>query len=355
MPADITSYQGRDLVAVNSNRGHPWHMLGEMVSEDMTMRQALELVNVHDEEVRSKPLFVVADETTTEEWTPGESWVRVKDLEKVDGDIAVAINSNKFGTMSTATENYHPIQRRDLLAMAYVIVGLTDDERKGFIDTIGNLGKRGDTFFAYIRVPDIVIDPEGIHDVIEHGLFVATSFNQTLANTIGYSPVRPVCRNTVTMALGKLNQTIKVRHTKNSEDRIKQAAVALEYVGAVEEEMVKRAETMLQVDGDKAFKAIVDHFYDVDDKTITEKGRTQRRRARNGIHRLYDGRGNTAADLVGKNGWAAFQAFIEYKDHEVSTKGHGRVQQLTRAKNAVLPGKVVNDKIKASEIILSLN
>lgn len=355
MPADITELQGKHLVAVNMNRGHPWHMLGEMVTEDMTMEQALNKVGILDEVVRRKTLYVINDLATTKT-IEDEKWVRVSHLEEVDADIAMAINSTKFGTISTATKGYHPIQRRDLLQMAYEIVGLTDDENKGYIDTIGNLGERGDTFFAYIRVPDIVIDPEGIHDVIEHGLFVATSYNGKLANTIGYSPVRPVCRNTVTMALGRVSQTIRAKHTKNSEARIQEAAVALEYAGAVEKEMVKRAETMLKIDGEKAFQEIVNHFYDMDDKSLSQKSRTQRTRARNAIRRLYDGPRNTATDLVGENGWAAYQAFIEYKDHETSTKGQERtVKQMTRARNAVLPGKVVNDKIKASEIVLSLN
>jgi len=354
MPADITELNGKHLVAANVTRGHPWHMLGEIVTEDMGIEQALREVQVHDENIRRKPLFVVADGATTKEWVPGESWVRVSALERVDDDVAVAINSTKFGTISTASNSYHPIQRRDLLQTAYDIVGLTDNEHKGFIDTIGNLGPHGDTFFAYIRVPDIVIDPEGIADTIEHGLFVATSFNQTLANTIGYTSVRPVCRNTVNMALGKLSQTIKVRHTRHSEKRIQEAAVALEYAGAVEAEMIKRAEQMLKVDGDRAFRAIVDHFYDVGDKDLSDKAKTQRLRARGTIHRLYQGANNTASGLVGENGWAAYQAYVEFKDHEVDTKGTGRAQQLTRARNAVLPGKTVNDKIKASELVLAL-
>jgi phage/plasmid-like protein (TIGR03299 family) len=355
MPADLTELNGQHLVAVNVNRGHPWHMLGEMVDQDMTMEQALELVGVRDEEVRHKELFTVADGATRIKMTVhGETgdWIRVRHLEPVDNDVAVAINSTVFGTISTASNGYHPIQRRHLLQTAYDIVGLTDDEGKGYIDTIGNLGPHGDTFFAYIRVPDIVIDPNGIHDIIEHGLFVATSFNQVLANTIGYSPIRPVCRNTVTMALGNLSQTIKVRHTKNSEQRIHQAAVALEYAGAVEAEMVKRAEEMLKVDGEKAFQAIVDNFYNLDDESLSDKAQSQRTRIRTTIRRLYDGQDNTATRLVGENGWAAYQAFVEFKDHESNLKG--KDQSITRARNAVLPGKTVNDKIKASELVLAL-
>lgn len=355
MPADITELNNQHLIAVNMSRGHPWHMLGEMVTEDMSMEEALKQVQVHDEEVRQKTLYTVKDGATKKAWVEGENWVRVSDLELVDPDVSVAINSTKFGTISTASESYHPIQRRDLLAIAYDIVGLADQEGiAGHIDTIGNLGLRGDTFFAYIRVPDIVIDPGGVADVIEHGLFVATSFNQTLANTIGYSPIRPVCRNTVTMALGALSQTIRAKHTRHSEERIKQAALALRYVGAVEEEMVRRAEYMLRVDGEKAMTTILDHFYDVKDEGLSSKAKTQRNRARNAISRLYEWPGNTTSDLVGKNGWAAYQAFVEFKDHETDTKGKGRTQSLTRARNAVLPGKVVQDKIKASELVLAL-
>lgn len=358
MSADITEKDGKQLVAVNWDRGNPWHMLGEQVDHDMGREEALALVGVLNEEIRHKDLWTVADTATTARFTVkgvDEPWIRVKDLEKVDNDVAVGINSTEFGTISTASKGYHPIQRRDLLQIAYDIVGLGKQEDKDtFIDTIGNLGPRGDTFFAYIRVPDIVIDPGGVADVIENGLFVATSYNQSLANTLGWSPIRPVCRNTVTMGLGGLQQAIRARHTKNSEERIKQAAVALQYIGAVEEEMIKRAEEMLKIDGHKAMKTVLDHFYDVNDEGLGDKAKTTRLRQRNTIINLLNGKDNTTSDLVGFNGYAAFQAFVEFKDHESDVKGKGQVAQRTRARNAVLPGKTVDDKIKASDLILAL-
>lgn len=354
MPANLSEVNGRVAAAFNTERGMPWHKLGQHLDKDMTIDQALEMAMVGEEVVRQKDLWVVKDSATTARFTvkgEEEPWVRVSDLEKVDGEIAVGINSTVFGTMSTATKSYHPTQRKELLQIAYDITGLAEGD--AHVDTIGNLGKRGELFFAYVRVPQIIIDPQGVCDEIEHGLMLVTSFDQTYANTLGYGTVRPVCANTVKVGLGSLQQVIKAKHTKNSEARIREAALALDYAGAVEAELVKRAEAMLKVDGQKALETVKDRFYPIE-KGMTQNAVTTRRRARGMIQRLYDGANNTASSLLGDNGWAAYQAFIEYKDHYSDVKGNGHVRELTRARNALLPGKVTNDKITASELILAL-
>lgn len=353
---DISVKDGKHLVAVNWDRGHPWHMLGERVNHDMTQEEALTLVGVLEEDIRHKPLYVVQDDATTAEFEVRgvkERWIRVSHLDEVPDDVAVAINSTVFGTISTASSFYHPIQRRDLLTMAYDITGLMDEEHKGYVDTIGNLGSYGDTFFAYIRVPDIVIDPNGVADVIENGLFVATSYDQSMSNTIGYSPIRPVCRNTVMMGLGQLSQTIRARHTKNSEARMREAAKALEYVGAIEKELIQRAEQMLRIDGEKALNTVLDHFLNIDDPELGEKAVTTRTRQRNTVRRLLEEEDNTTTELLGFNGYSVYQAWIEFKDH-LSDVGQRHGADITRARNAVLPGEVVKSKIRASELILAL-
>lgn len=333
MPANLTVKDGQELFAANINRGHPWHKLGKKVRADMDIELALELVGVRHETIEPRTMFY---------WEDG-------DYAEVEGRIG--IYSNVFGMMSTAGPGYEIMGRREILELAFEIVGLGKGE--AHIDTIGHIGDKGQVFFSYIRVPDLVIDPGGIADVIERGLFVATSYDGTLPNTIGYSNIRVVCSNTLTMALGNVRQGIRAKHTRNSEARIIQAAEGLGYVGAVEKEVIKRANVMLGVDGDQAIDRIGKALYPTD-KSMGKQTYLRRVMARGDMRRLYEGEGNLSAEKVGHNGWAAYNAAVEYLDFERQVRGNGKDPEKIRATAAVLPSRWQDMKIQASKIVMEM-
>lgn len=332
MTANLTTDKGEVMAAYNVSRGHPWHRLGHNVTADMGLEEALKLSG-SDDIVTPTTLYTLNDET-------GE-------YEEVEGSIGV--KSDRYGVMSTPGPNYEITQRREMLELAYEIEGL-DPNHEAVIDTIGNIGERAEKFFAYLRVKNIVIDPGGIADEIEHGLVVATSFNGTLPNLIGPSDIRVVCENTLEAATrGTSERWIKARHTRNSEERMKEAAHALGYIGAVEKRIIDKAEKMLKVDGDKALNRVLDEMWKLEDD-MPVATRTRRENERWQIKASYDGPGNLAVDSVGRNGWAAYQAITEFLDHKRPVRSD--IMGTRRAEGSVLPGKVMNDKAKASALIL---
>jgi phage/plasmid-like protein (TIGR03299 family) len=346
MPDNITIVDGRHLLAANWDRGHPWHRLGKRVTVDMSIEEALEY-SMSDDWVYPVSLYDI-ESVMVQEGPDGRPFIYVDELEEAP-DI-VGIKSDVHKLMGHASPDYEIMQRRDILELAYDIVGLSKED--AHIDTIGNLGPRAEKFFVYIRVPDLVIDPNGIADTIERGLFVATSFNRTLPNIIGYSNIRVVCGNTLQMALDVgLQQAIRALHTKNAEERLRTAAAAIGYVGAVEQVVTQRAEEMLRMDGDKALITITDEFMPTPDD-LGQTARTRRERQKGDLHILYDGPGNTNVAKVGRNGWAAYNAFAELTDHGRTVKGPRK--SLDRSEGNVLPGQVANKKIKASELVLSV-
>lgn len=343
----LTVLDDKVLFAANWDRGHPWRLLGTRCRKDMGIEEGLELIGVGREIVEPANLYTV-DDSKVFDSQHGPA-VLLYDLKEVEGKIGV--KSNVFGVMSTASSSYEITQRREMLEVAFEIVGL--DQDNAHIDTIGNAGDKGELFFAYIQVPDLVIDPSGVADVVERGLFVGTSFNGSLPNTIGYSNIRVACSNAIMVAMKGLQQAIKVKHTRNSEERIQTAAQALHYIGAVEKKVVKKAEEMLRVkDGDRALSNIIKHFYPVDDEGLGEQTKSRRLMERGKIRTLYDGDDNRNVELVGRNGYAAYQAFVEYVDHERGVKARGRNESKVRAQAAVLPGRIVDMKIKASELVV---
>lgn len=336
MADNITVVDGIAMMAANWERGHPWHRLGTQVHKDMDMDDALALSG-SDDTVMPITLMGVNPET-------GEADVPVDDQ--------VGIWSTKYGNMSVASPSYEIMQRREILELAHEIEGL--DPENAYIDTIGNLGEKAEKFFAYIRVPDLVIDPGGIADEIERGLFVATSFNGTLPNILGESAIRVVCENTLKMALGQASRLIKVRHTVNAEERIKVAAQALGYVGAVEEAMKSKAEAMLAVkDGDKALQYALDHIWPIDDKDLPDSTKTRRMNERGDVRILFEGKDNLNVDKVGRNGWAAYNAIVEYLDHARPVRGGNGRTLLKRSESAALPGPVVDKKVQVSDLVLA--
>lgn len=337
MPAAITEVDGIALMAANVERGHPWHRLGTQVHKDMSIENALALSG-SDDTVLPITLMGVNPDT-------GEADVPIEDQ--------VGIWSNKYGNIATASPSYEIMQRREILELAHEIVGL-DVQDSAHIDTIGNIGERANKFFAYIRVPDLVIDPNGIADTIERGLFVATSFDGTLPNVIGESAIRVVCDNTLKMALGKASNLIKVRHTVNAEERIRVAALALGYIGEVEKALTEKAMKMLAVeDGERALRFAMDAIWPIDDKDLPESTKTRRMNERGDVRLLFEGKDNLNVDKVGNNGWAAYNAIVEYFDHARSVRGGNGRTLLKRSEAAVLPGQVVDKKMRVSDLVLA--
>lgn len=338
MPADLTAIDGGVRAAFNVKRGHPWHRLGVQVEKDMTVEEAL-VLSGSDDRVDYKPIEWVDVDGTGH---PCKGWV--------------GIVSNKYGVMHVATPAYTITQRRWMLELAYAICGL--DPFGSHIDTIGNIGQHAEKFFAYIRVPDLVIDPHGIADTIERGLFVGTSFDGSMSNIIGFSNIRVVCSNTLQLARAcGFEKPIIAKHTRFAEERMQLAAVAHEYVGAVEKATIEQAEAMLKVNGESALRTVCRHFWPIDPK-LGEATKTRRKVAWGDVRRLYDGAGNVSASVAGENGWAAYQAVCEYWDHERGTTARGgrtATAEVRRAEAAVLPGTIVTNKQVAADLILSLN
>lgn len=318
-----------NIATIDSNL-HPWHTLGVKVDNTMGIDEALELVGA-DDHITTQPLY---------------------DQHGNEVDTHVQIVSDKYGHMWVAGNDYQPTQRRRLLELAYEIQGLSAND--AHVETIGILNPRHSRFFAYLRFDDLVIDPHGIMDRVERGMYVATSFNQSWSNVFGFSNVRLACMNELTMRLKGLSMMVKARHTKNSEQRVKEAARALGYVGAVEEGIKRRAEEMLASHvgygaASRCLNKVLDHHWPTDDPDLGDKARTRRINTREELRSLYEG--PTCRLRTGDNGYAVYQAFTEWVDHHRGTRGGSR--DLSRAEGAVFPGMWQDAKAKVADMVLT--
>lgn len=333
MPADLTNEQS---FAYNRQNGHPWHRLGTAFDGYMSLEQALELSGSNDTVIPVTMYGMTPDGMA-------------------EADDSIGMWSDKYGLIATGMgPGYVPTQRREIAELAYQIVGLNPEGNH--VDTMGNLGPRGNRFFTYIKAPELVIDPKGIADTIERGVVAATSFDESLKNLIFYSDIRVVCSNTLSFAMARGSKMISVKHTKNSEDRMVQAAKALEYLGAREMEIIEKAEAMLRVPGDAAMKRVLDNLWPIDDKDLDAKARSRRVTERQAVRFLYEGSDNLNVKLVGDNGWAVYNSAVEYLDHFRGVQGKNKGtdhQKSVRAEAAVFPGTIMDKKARVAELVLA--
>lgn len=334
MAHELTHHNGDTQFAYNAERGNPWHGLGTPVRGDQTLEAMLEASGC-DDEITLEPAYALT----------AEGFVEIPNSR--------ATVSSKYGPMKAVGSTYSVTgqQRRDIAALAAEIVGRSDE---ACFDTMGALGDHGERFFAYLRFLDLVIDPGGIADTIERGLVVATSYDLTWCNTFGLTNVRAVCANTVRVGLAGLAQAIKVKHTSNAEERIRQAAAAIGYAAAAEEQIKAKAEAMLAVPGGPALDRLLAAMFPGKDRGKGD--RTTAKSERAAVEQLYR-EGPLNAPMLGENGWAVYNAFTEWTDHfrPVRAKGlddAGRQRKRTEA--AVnWASRTSADKIRAAEAILA--
>jgi len=87
-------------------------------------------------------------------------------------------------------------------------------------ETAGALGN-GERIFITAKLPDYI--KVGNDDLIEKYLFLTTSHDGYGSITVAFTPIRIVCNNTLNMALRNCTNTVKIRHTENAQDRLKEA------------------------------------------------------------------------------------------------------------------------------------
>lgn len=304
MSHDLEIVNGEASFAYNGQRGNPWHMLGTDVDGDMPLHVMLEAAKA-DYHVGLEPVYVMTDDG----------------VEAIEGHYATVRSGGAQPTqmaLGIVKGRYEVQQNADLAAIAQEIVGLGKGD--ACWDTMGVI-RDGRVFFAYLRLPSLKVDPEGINDRINQGLVVATSHDGTMANTIGFSSVRVVCQNTLSMALGNLAQRISVKHTANAEDRIKAAAAGLSMYVKAQQRMAVEAERMLQVPGSQALNAVLaKHWPAIKADDASKASVTKRDNVRGDIVRLYlEGPNNRL--VTGDNGWGVYNAAVEYLDWESTVRG----------------------------------
>ena len=177
-----------------------WHGLGQIVQDYPTSAEALAFAGLD---------FTVRKAPNIHRLPDGRESVSDTSFFTYRDDNG-AILGGRLGV------DYEVVQNRDAFAFFDEIVG-----GDGILyETAGALGA-GERIFITAKLPDYI--RVGADDLIEKYLFLTTSHDGFGSITAAFTPVRIVCNNTLNAALRNYSNAIRIRHTQNAQDRLKQA------------------------------------------------------------------------------------------------------------------------------------
>lgn len=193
---------------------------------------------------------------------------------------------------------------------------------------IGSAGllKGGAVAWAEISVPETITTPEGV--AFRPNLLACTSFNGSLATTYKRTVQATVCDNTLGVALSEKGQTVKIKHSRNSLDKIADVRETLAIVHTVADDFARQvAELTSQKITDDQFEQIVDHFDPLPKpgESKTTRAITLAEKKRDTLWRLWvnDERVNPWRNTA----FGVTQAYNTYAHHESNVRGMSRPER----------------------------
>jgi len=282
-----------------------WHRLGVVVDGTLPARDAFRIANA-DFHVEGRPVFDA-------------------DMNQIPGYKAIK-RMDTGRTLSVMTETYSPIQNEALIRIAEA---LHEDINIDAVCVLAD-GKKV-TFTARIRGAERDVVPG---DPVQQYLIGCTSHDGSVPFQLLFSPIRVVCQNTLSAALGvasnqrNSNNSIRIRHTKNADGLIQRLPELIDFrrrqfIGGISELQLMAA-TPCSMHQFRQYVSKV--FADQLQGTVNEvRGDRSTARPRvledlpawPSLQRKFDGEA-IGANIHTTSGtaWMAYQAITEYISHE---------------------------------------
>lgn len=351
MPADLeqfttTTDEVVTAFAFTGARKDIWHRLGQSFDgRAMTAEEAMRESHM-DRLIRIEPIG------GPEHWSIPRSYLVVLEgtffVDPTQG--LVEVPDKVVGIHGEGGADAHAnFSVRDRFLLAEEAIHASNGE--AVWSTAGSL-RDGRCGFATMEAPPIVIDPNGVRDIVRQYLTLAWSYDGSRSTELGSSEIRVVCANTLAMHDADKRPVIKVKHTSHTaEERFRLAAQTWAVAQDRAKALKLQAERMLSVrDARMVLGKLIERFDPV--KPDASKREQSLRKTRvETLEKLSYASTNTS---VGDNGWAAFNTFVEYLDWAAPVKtGDGETEADRRLGNQF---DGTHDKVKdlAAGLVLSL-
>lgn len=312
----------------------PWHKLGTPVTEALTVEQAIQLAGLDwSVSVQNIPPIEVNGQT-----------IRI-DTKLIMRDD----NGTKLGEVGP---DYKPLQNAESFKFFNPFV----QSGEATFETAGSLqfGKRI-WILAKLNKPDSVIVPESDDRVAKY-ILLSNSHDGTLAIRVGFTPIRVVCANTLSLAHNSnASQLLRIKHRGNvSEtlDRVQQIVnIANQRFEATAEQYKALANKQINAETLEKYVKIVfsqkTTLKQIEEQAGIVQVKEQRSNVLPKVTELFEhGRGN---DMPGVKGtfWAAYNAVTEYIQYNRGTDEARRLDSTWFG-----PGQTLNQKALSTAIEL---
>lgn len=282
--------------AFASLREPAWHNLGTVVQEETDPYELLRLAHMADWDVRAIDLdSLLPPSVGANEF--GKKQVIIRNNPFYDAHDE---DSKQYDRLGVVGDNY-VIGQNEEMAEIMQMVGAR-------AETAGSLFGGTQTFMTAALERDIIIDAEGVNDVIKNYLMFYTSHNGTSKFCAAITPVRVVCANTLQVARGNMKPVVEVRHSKNFADRMADAKKTMELQVKYTEQFGVLAKDLFEAPvSDQEFFDIVNLAFP--EKPDAKKNSVTRRNNKiDDVMGLWSGK--TQEGIKG-TGWGAFNALTE--------------------------------------------
>lgn len=207
-----------------------WHGLGTVV-EAMTSAEAIQLGGL-DFEVEKRPIYINSTSNYSFEDAKQKLNINRKLVKDGEGGLKSLYSENliipnQYATVRTDLDiplgivgsKYEVIQNSEAFDFIDSIIG------QGVADyeTVGALGN-GETVFITCKLKESMVINK---DLIDKYLLITMSHDGSSSIVVMFTPIRVVCNNTLSLALGTNNNKVTIRHTKNARDKMELAKKVL--------------------------------------------------------------------------------------------------------------------------------
>lgn len=289
----------------------PWHGLGTKLDKPATSAEAIKAAGL-DWEVKKVPVFAM-DLHSHPKQIPNKFAVR-----RQDNGVALSV-TGKF---------YNPLQNKDAFKFFDAVVG----EKAAMYHTAGALGN-GERVWLLAKLPnDVVVKGK---DVVEKFLLLMNSHDGTSTVIVKMTPIRVVCQNTLTEALGDGEDMAKLRHTRWLANRVQDVKEQLGLVNKWYQEFGVKANQLASVKcDDDAFMKYITRLGIVTPNEDGDMGPKTQAMLEDILTRFADGEGEKDKEIRG-TWWGAYNAVTSFVNH---SEQFGKSKKLNDRARSLLYG-----------------
>lgn len=212
----------------NAKKGNPWHNLGQNVEGSMTVEEAIQKAHL-DYNVVEGEIEVNTYQATEDPFPPAIKCYTHKATVREDTNALLGI----------VGKDYKIVQNIECFDFFNELLG----RQVASIETAGALGV-GERIFMTALIPEELMIGK---DAIQQYFLLSSSHDGSGSIDACKTMQKVVCANTLTVALNNCTNRIRIKHTANAKDKIKEAARLMEYSIKYAEEFKKVMEYLRHV------------------------------------------------------------------------------------------------------------